>query len=177
MTRVREAIAAMLLAAIAAGANSALAQKKEEKKSAKPMSQEAKRGKYLAQIAGCNDCHTPGYMASNGKVDERNWMIGDSLGWRGPWGTTYAANLRLVAQNMTEAQWMVRARSELRPPMPWFAVRDMTDADVKAIYAYLRHLGPAGAAAPAYVAPDKMPSLPFVQFPSPPPSAPAPKGK
>jgi len=104
-------------------------------------------------------------------------MTRDSLGWRGPWGTTYAANLRLVAQNMTAEQFMLRARSELRPPMPWFDVRDMTDADVKAIYAYLRHLGPAGSAAPAYVAPDKTPSLPFVQFPSPPPAAAAPKSK
>jgi len=23
------------------------------------------RGKYLAQIAGCNDCHTPGYMQNS----------------------------------------------------------------------------------------------------------------
>ena len=61
--------------------------------------------------------------------------------------------------------------------MPWPALRAMTDADVKAIYAYLRYLGPAGAAAPAYVPPDKMPTLPFVQFPAPPPAAAAPKSK
>jgi mono/diheme cytochrome c family protein len=129
------------------------------------------RGKYLVAIAGCNDCHTPGYMASAGKVDEGIWLTGDTLGWRGPWGTTYAPNLRLAAKDMTAAQFMTRARSELRPPMPWFAVRDMSDADVKAIYAYLRHLGPAGNPAPAYLPPDKTPSGPFVQFPGPPPGA------
>lgn len=169
--------ASLLLMPIAIGVNPAQAQKKAEKKSPKPMSQEAKRGKYLVQVGGCNDCHTPGYAFSDGKVDEMNWLIGDALGWRGPWGTTYPANLRLVAQSMTQAQWMVRARSEMRPPMPWFNLRAMTDSDLKAIYAYLRHLGPSGAVAPAYVPPDKTPTLPFVQFPAPPPAAAAPKSK
>ena len=169
--------ASLLLMPIAIGVNPAQAQKKAEKKAPKAMSQEAKRGKYLVQIGSCNDCHTPGFAMSDGKVDEQNWLIGDSLGWRGPWGTTYPANLRLVAQSMTQAQWMVRARSEMRPPMPWFNLRAMTDSDLKAIYAYLRHLGPSGAVAPAYVPPDKTPTLPFVQFPAPPPAAAAPKSK
>jgi hypothetical protein len=46
----------------------------------------------------------------------------------------------------------------------------MTDADVKAIYAYLKHLGPAGKPAPAYVPPDKEPAGPYVTFPAPPPA-------
>ena len=148
-------------------------EKAAKKEASKPISQEAKRGKYLVQAAGCNDCHTPGYAMRDGKVDERNWLIGDTLGWRGPWGTTYPANLRLVARTMNETQWMARARSEMRPPMPWFNLRVMTDSDLKAIYAYLKHLGPAGVAAPAYLSPDKTPTLPFVQFPSPPPAPPA----
>ena len=143
--------------------------KSARKDAPKALSPEAKHGKYLVQIGGCNDCHTPGYIQSNGKVDERNWLVGDALGWRGPWGTTYPPNLRLAAQGMTAAQFMARARSELRPPMPWFNLRAMSDSDVKAIYAYLKHLGPAGVAAPAYLSPDKAPTLPFVQFPSPPP--------
>ena len=171
MTPLSRLLSVVLFAAIGASFNSALAQKKDDKKASKAMSQEAKRGKYLAQIAGCNDCHTPGYMESAGKVEESVWLTGDTLGWRGPWGTTYAPNLRLAAKDMTAEQFMARARSELRPPMPWFAVRDMTDADVKAIHAYLRHLGPAGNPAPAYVPPDKTPNGPFVQFPGPPPGA------
>ena len=29
------------------------------------------RGKYLVMIAGCNDCHTPGYMATDGRSTSR----------------------------------------------------------------------------------------------------------
>lgn len=43
------------------------------------------RGRYLVKIAGCNDCHTAGYAISAGKVDEKQWLTGDALGWRGPW--------------------------------------------------------------------------------------------
>ena len=162
----RNAVAAAILATLAAAAAPAAW---AQQKAAKSMSDDAKRGKYLVRIAGCNDCHTPGYAPSNGKVDEKLWLTGDKLGWRGPWGTTYAANLRLVAQTMTEDAWVKRARGELRPPMPWFNVRDMSDRDVRAIYRYLKHLGPAGEPAPAYVPPDKTPAPPFVQFPAPPP--------
>jgi hypothetical protein len=44
------------------------------------------RGRYLAQVAGCNDCHTSGYLMSGGKVSESEWLKGDSFGWRGSWG-------------------------------------------------------------------------------------------
>jgi mono/diheme cytochrome c family protein len=148
-----------------AGTQAAWAQQKGEKM----ISADAKRGRYLVKIAGCNDCHTPDYAPTGGKVDEKLWLTGDRLGWRGPWGTTYPSNLRLVAQKMTEVQFVARARSsELRPPMPWFNVRDMSDSDVRAIYRYLKFAGPAGEPAPAYVPPDKEPAPPFVQFPAPP---------
>ena len=132
---------------------------------------EAARGKYLVQIAGCNDCHTEGYALANGQVEESKWLTGDAVGWRGPWGTTYAANLRLSADRLTAGEFLKLARSPLRPPMPFFNLRAMTDADLTAIYAYLKHLGPAGKPAPAYVPPGETPAGPFVQFPSPPPEA------
>jgi mono/diheme cytochrome c family protein len=134
-------------------------------------SAKVERGKYLVKIAGCNDCHTAGYMANNGKVDEKQWLTGDTMGWRGPWGTTYAPNLRLYFDKITEDQWVKSARvMETRPPMPWFAVRDMTERDLRAIHAYIKSRGPAGGPAPAYVPPDKEPKPPFAQFPSPPPA-------
>jgi mono/diheme cytochrome c family protein len=139
----------------------------QNKKKADP---QVERGRYLVQIAGCNDCHTEGYALSNGEVEESKWLTGDALGWRGPWGTTYAANLRLSAAERTADEFVALSRSPLRPPMPFFNLRRMTDADVKAIYAYLRHLGPAGQAAPAYVPPDREPAGPFVLFPAPPPA-------
>jgi mono/diheme cytochrome c family protein len=82
------------------------------------------RGRYLVRISGCNDCHTEGYMAAAGKVDESRWLTGSQLGWQGPWGTTYAANLRISMQNLTLAQWLQAARAPRRPPMPWFALRN-----------------------------------------------------
>ena len=154
-------IAAFAIAFLVTGA--AVAQQKAGKLSA-----EAARGKYLVQITGCNDCHTAGYTASGGKVEENLWLTGDRLGWRGPWGTTYASNLRLLVKDMSAEQFVKYARSEFRPPMPWFNLRAMTDRDVKAIHAYLKALGPAGEPAPQYVPADKTPSGPFVQFPAPP---------
>ena len=131
---------------------------------------ELARGRYVVQIGGCNDCHTPGYAMSGGKVPEKDWLVGDQLGWRGAWGTTYPVNLRLYMQKLTEAQWVKTAKSiETRPPMPWFVLHAMTDADLRALYRFVRHLGPAGAEAPAYVPPDKEPKPPYVQFPGPPP--------
>jgi hypothetical protein len=49
--------------------------------------------------------------------------------------------------------------------MPWFNVRDMSDGDVRAIYAYLNYLGPTGQPAPAYLPPGRAPDGPIVQFP------------
>ena len=40
------------------------------------------RGRYLTHVAGCNDCHTPGYAAADGRVPESLWLTGDALGWR-----------------------------------------------------------------------------------------------
>jgi mono/diheme cytochrome c family protein len=124
------------------------------------------RGRYLISIAGCNDCHTPNYPQAGGKVAEKDWLVGDALGWRGPWGTTYPVNLRLYMQDLTEDEWVKKGKNLMtRPPMPWFNVRDMTTRDLRALYRYVRHLGPAGKPAPAYVPPDKTPAPPYVQFP------------
>jgi mono/diheme cytochrome c family protein len=127
---------------------------------------QVKRGRYLVSIAGCNDCHTPAFAMKNGEVPEAQWLTGDALGWRGPWGTTYATNLRLSMQGLTEAQWVAKAKAlSARPPMPWFNVRRMSEPDLRAIYRYVRHLGPAGKPAPEYVPPDRTPAPPYVQFP------------
>lgn len=127
---------------------------------------EIDRGRYLIQITGCNDCHTPNYGPQNGKVDEKLWLTGDALGWSGPWGTTYGTNLRLLMQGFSRAQWIAHAKTmEPRPPMPWFNVRAMSEPDLAAIHAYVRHLGPAGTLAPAYVPPGQKPRGPAVRFP------------
>jgi mono/diheme cytochrome c family protein len=124
------------------------------------------RGRYVVKVAGCNDCHTPGYAQSAGMIPESKWLIGDSLGWQGPWGTTYPSNLRRFMQGMTEGQWLKIARQPTRPPMPWFALRDMSDEDLAAIYHFTRSLGAAGPPAPPYVPPGHAVSTPVVLMPS-----------
>lgn len=123
------------------------------------------RGRYLSKIAGCNDCHTAGYMQKNGDVPEKDWLLGDNMGWRGEWGTTYAANLRLYMQPLSESQWLTIARNKpARPPMPWYVLREMEDDDLRALYRFIRHLGPAGTSAPGFVPPGQAPTTAFISF-------------
>lgn len=75
------------------------------------------RGRYLVNLGGCADCHTPRRMGPNGpEPDLTRWLSGHSeeaqlppppalppgpwfaitaglTAWSGPWGVTYAANL------------------------------------------------------------------------------------
>ncbi len=91
------------------------------------------RGRYLIKTTGCNDCHTPLYSERGGDVPEAKWLVGSSLGWQGPWGTTYPINLRRFVSQLSANEWLQIARRPSRPPMPWFALRDMTDEDLTAI--------------------------------------------
>ena len=128
------------------------------------------RGRYLLTVGNCNDCHTSGFAPSEGKVPESQWLLGEStLGFRGPWGTTYASNLRLTLSRMTEDQWIVFAKNlRTRPPMPWFNLNQWSEEDLRAFYRYVRQLGPAGKAVPAGLPPEKAPPPPYVQWPQPP---------
>ncbi len=130
------------------------------------------RGEYLVRIAGCNDCHTPGYAETGGAVPKAQWLTGSPLGWSGPWGTTYPANLRLKLQEMDEAAWLGYSASlHTRPPMPDFAVRTMDENDRRALYRFVRSLGAAGQPAPAYLPPGSQPQPPYVQWVLPPEAA------
>ena len=125
-----------------------------------------KRGRYLTVIGSCNDCHTHGYAERAGEVPESDWLTGDALGWRGPWGTTYPPNLRRLMAALEEDEWLTYAKTvQLRPPMPWYQLRAMRDDDLRAIYHFVRALGPAGAPAPAYLPPGATVAGPVVIFP------------
>jgi mono/diheme cytochrome c family protein len=125
---------------------------------------EIRHGRYLIQTSGCNDCHTPGYMQKDGQVPEAEWLTGDSMGWHGPWGTTYPANLRHLFQQMDEQAWLARARQPMRPPMPAPSLRAMSDADLRAIYRYVRSLGAKGKPVPAYVPPGGPVATPYLDL-------------
>jgi len=123
-----------------------------------------KRGQYLVQIGGCNDCHTAGYAEKAGDVPMDDWLTGAAVGFKGPWGTSYAANLRLTLNALTEDQWLTFARVPRRPPMPWFNLRDMSDNDLRAMYRFIRDLGPKGQRAPAAAAPGVAVNTPVIVF-------------
>jgi mono/diheme cytochrome c family protein len=130
------------------------------------------RGEYLIRTTGCNDCHTVGYPEQQGNVPKSEWLKGSPLGYHGPWGTTYAPNLRLRLHEMTETQWLeYSANLRTRPIMPDFAVRAMTEDDRRAIFRFVQSLGPAGEPAPAFLPPGKTPPPPYFGLVLPPPPA------
>jgi mono/diheme cytochrome c family protein len=105
------------------------------------------RGRYLVQIAGCSDCHT---LEKQGQpISALAFAGGFELS--GPFGTVTSSNItpdpsgisyydeNLFVQAMRTGR--VGARS-LNPIMPWPMLRNMTDEDIKAVFAYLRTLKP-----------------------------------
>lgn len=128
-------------------------------------SSQIEAGRYLAIISGCNDCHTEGYLMSEGKVPEEDWLTGSFLGWRGPWGTTYPPNLRLRVQEMAEEEWvMILQEREDLPPMPWMNINKMSEEDMKALYQYIKSLGPKGEHVPEALDPGVEPETPYLNL-------------
>lgn len=74
--------------------------------------QTVERGRYLLIAGGCTDCRTPGYIQTEGNVPEPLWLTGNPDGFQGPWDITYPADLRLLAQQMSETQWLARASAD-----------------------------------------------------------------
>ena len=104
-------------------------------------------GAHLADLAGCVDCHTPQVRGQN--VPGMDFAGGFSF--TGPWGTVASANITpdpSGIQYYDEALFLsvlrtgqVRAR-KLSPVMPVMAYKNLTDDDLKAIFAFLRTTKP-----------------------------------
>lgn len=122
-------------------------------------------GRYIVRIAGCNDCHTLGYDQALGQIPESDWLTGMTIGFRGPWGTNYPANLRLRVQEMSEDAWvqMLHTRQTM-PPMPWPSVNSLSEKDARAVYQFIKSLGPKGEPVPVPVPPDQEPATPYILF-------------
>lgn len=130
------------------------------------------RGAYLVAIGGCNDCHTPGWMEHPGEIPVAQRLTGSTLGWHGPWGTSFAANLRVVVAGMSEKAWLqLIASFNPLPPMPAYNVKSMSKSDQVAIFAYIKSLGPAGKPAPTAMPPGPPPAPPYFSLNLPPPPA------
>lgn len=128
-------------------------------------------GAYLAEVGGCHDCHTPGW-AETGHAPDDQLLAGVPVGFAGPWGTSYPANLRNSVQAMSAEDWtaMMRTRQGL-PPMPWAVLNQMSDEDLRALYTYIHSLGEGGNLVPAAAPPGTVPSTPFIWFNPMPPEA------
>jgi mono/diheme cytochrome c family protein len=180
----RQFVASLLVAGAVAGAALAIASTTKPAASragAKPAAASASvidRGRNVAMVAGCNDCHTPGTMF--GAPDFGRQLSGSELGWSGPWGTTYARNLTPDLETglgyYSEKEIIAALRSGKRldgkpmlPPMPWQNLTAMSDADMHALITFLKSLPPVSHKVPEVLAPGQVPtSGAWLSFPAPP---------
>jgi len=106
-----------------------------------------KRGEYLVTIAACTDCHTP--QAKGQPIRGLEFAGGFIL--EGPWGRVASANITPDPSGISyydEALFLevmrtgyVKAR-KINQIMAWWNFRNLTDEDLKAIFAYVRTLNP-----------------------------------
>ncbi len=140
------------------------------------------RGRYLANLAGCSHCHTPGHFL--GKVDMTRALGGSDVGFGIPnLGVFVGPNLTpdkatgLGRYTDAEVTTLLRTGTRpdgriLAPAMPWREYSTLTDADMKALIAYLRSLKPISNAVPGPFGPQDKPTV-FVMKVVPPEGAPA----
>lgn len=86
----------------------------------------------------------------------------------GPWGASFAANLTPDIEtgigSWNEEMFMNALRTgkhlgagrPIMPPMPWELIRQHSDDDLKAMFAYLKSLKPVKNKVPNYMSPDKV---------------------
>lgn len=79
-------------------------------------------------------------------------MSATNTAWAGPWGVSFTANLTPDKETgtgaWTEQMFLDTLRSgrhlgrgrEILPPMPWKFIGQWTDADLKAVFAYLQSI-------------------------------------
>ncbi|MCC7272186.1 MAG: c-type cytochrome [Alphaproteobacteria bacterium] len=129
------------------------------------------RGKYLATIMDCTGCHTPG--AFSGKPDMARMLAGEGVGFEMPGlGIFYPRNLTPDRETgigaWSEADIIKAVRTgvrpdgrELAPVMPWRSYAALSDADARALAAFLKNLKPVKNAVPAPVGAGEKPRAPY----------------
>ena len=122
-------------------------------------------GERISIIGGCHDCHSTNYAETGGKIDPATALKGNPVGYSGPWGTNYAMNLRLVVASKTEDEWVPYIKTlQAGPPMPWFNLHVLTEAESRSLYQYIKSLGDPGEPAPERVPPGQTPKTPYIVF-------------
>ena len=112
-------------------------------------------GKYLVQLGGCTDCHTPGHLL--GKPDMSRFLGGSDVGLEVPGlGVFVAPNLTLDKVTQTGVRPDGRI---LAPIMPWRAYAGLTKSDVRAIVEYLSNLPAISHKVPGPFGLDEKPAI------------------
>jgi mono/diheme cytochrome c family protein len=114
------------------------------------LSTPVKRGEYMTTLAGCSDCHTP--MNDRGEyLEHLRFAGGTMVKIEGARPDAAAKNLTPATNGIpyyTEELFLETIRTgrvrerQLSDLMPWKYYREMTDEDLKAIFAYLKTLKP-----------------------------------
>ena len=130
------------------------------------------RGKYLVTLMGCGDCHTPGYFL--GKPDFAHPLSGSDVGFELPgvgvrWGPNLTPDPETGLGKWSDEQVITAIRTgatpgggKLIPIMPYNDFAALTDADARAIVAYLRSLPPVVHAVSAATVPGETPKAPYM---------------
>jgi cytochrome c553 len=138
---------------------------------AAPNKAQIERGRYLVGITGCHDCHSPKIEGMTPDLsrglsgrpqttqlptpakDQIHASL-DLTAWSGPWGQSVASNLTPdpatgIGKRYNEASFIQAMRTgrkpsgaPIMPPMPSEVYQNMTDDDLKAIWAYLQTIKP-----------------------------------
>ena len=102
------------------------------------------------------------------KLPEGPWialMGATNTAWAGPWGVSFTANLTPDKEtglgNWTAEMFITAMRTgrqqgkgrPILPPMPWQMIRNLTDDDLRSIFAYLQSLQPVRNRVPQPVDP------------------------
>jgi len=108
------------------------------------------RGAYLVTVAGCNDCHTPGFFF--GKPDMKKYLGGSDVGFEIPGlgvfnGRNITPDKETGIGAWTDEQIVAAITTgkrpdgrQLAPIMNYAAFVHMTKEDVAAVVAYLRSI-------------------------------------
>jgi mono/diheme cytochrome c family protein len=127
------------------------------------------RGRYLVQLGGCNDCHTPGYFL--GKPDPSRFLAGSDVGFpladgRVVVGRNLTPDKETGIGNWTIEQIATAIRSGVRPDgrvlapiMPYVSYAHLTSSDVTAIALFLKSLPPIKHRIPGPFAANEKPTV------------------
>jgi mono/diheme cytochrome c family protein len=136
------------------------------------------RGKYLVTVAGCHDCHTPGYFL--GKPDMARYLGGSDVGFELPGlGTFVGPNLTPDKETglggWTDAQVIAALQTGARPDgrmlapiMPYHAFANLTPDDAQAIVAFLRSVPPVQHKVEGPFGPSQSPTVYIMRIVRPP---------